>query len=61
MSGSDSEFSSSSMSDSDSDSDSRSVFIHVTMFSMIKSNTFDVLAFMQMRTVSKITTKFLTR
>ena len=56
------------MSDSDSDSDSSSVFrnliifvIHATMFSMKKINTFDVLAFMKMRTVRKITTKFLTR
>ena len=31
------------------------------MFSTKQINTFDVLTFIQMRTVSKITTKFLTR
>ena len=31
------------------------------MFSTKQINTFDVLTFMQVRTVSKITTKFLTR
>ena len=74
MSDSDSDFSFNSM--SDSDSDSSSVFINLvifvsihdlvkklfmSMFSTKKINTFDVLTFIQMRTVSKKTTKFLTR
>ena len=61
------------MSDFDSDSNSTSVFISLVIFFSIhdsiktlchnvtkKINTFDVLTFIQMRTVSKTTTKFLT-
>ena len=74
MSGSDSDFSSNSM--SDSDSNSSSVFVNLVIFVTIhdsvkklfisqchkkNQNTFDVLTFIQMRTVSKITTKFLAR
>ena len=73
MSGSDSDFSSNSM--SDSDSNSSSVFVNLVIFVTIhdsvkklfisqchkkNQNTFDVLTFIQMRTVSKIT-KFLAR
>ena len=73
MSGSDSDFSSNSM--SDSDSDSSSVFINLIIFVSIHDlvrklfmsqchkkqiNMFDVLTFIQMLAVSKITTKFLT-
>ena len=69
MSGSDSDFSSNSM--SDSDSNSSSVFVNLVIFVTIhdsvkklfisqchkkNQNTFDVLTFIQMRTVSKITT-----
>ena len=74
MSGSDSDFSSNSMSDSDSNSSSLFVnlVIFVTIHDSVKKlfisqchkknqNDFDVLTFIQMRTVSKITTKFLTR
>ena len=65
-----------SHSDFDSDSNSSSVFINLVIFVSIhdlvkklfmsqchkkKINTFDVLTFKQIRTVSKITTKFLTR
>ena len=76
MLGSYPEFSSNSISDFDSDSDSNSssMFISLVIFVSIhdsvknyschnvtnKINTFDVLTFMQMRTASKITTKFLT-
>ena len=76
MPGSGTDFSSNSISDSNSDSDSSSVFINLVIFVSIhdsvkklfmsqyfqqeKINTFDVLAFIQMRTISKITTKFLT-
>ena len=74
MSVSDSDFSSNSM--SDSDSDSSSVFINLIIFVSIHDlvrklfmsqchkkqiNMFDVLTFIQMLVVSKITTKFLTR
>ena len=74
MSGSDSDFSSNSI--SDSDSNSSSVFVNLVIFVTIhdsvkklfisqchkkNQNTFDVLTFIQMRTVSKITTKFLAR
>ena len=74
MSVSDSDFSSNSM--SDSDSDSSSVFINLVIFVSIHDlvrklfmsqchkkqiNMFDVLTFIQMLVVSKITTKFLTR
>ena len=76
MSVSDSDFSSNLMSDSDSDSDSSSVFINLVIFVIIHDlvrklfmsqchkkqiNMFDVLTFIQMLVVSKITTKFLTR
>ena len=76
MSVSDSDFSSNSMSDSDSDSDSSSVFINLVIFVSIHDlvrklfmsqchkkqiNMFDVLTFIQILVVSKITTKFLTR
>ena len=74
MSGSDSDFSSNSMSDSDSNSSSLFVnlVIFVTIHDSVKKlfisqchkknqNDFDVLTFIQMRTVSKINTKFLTR
>ena len=69
MSGSDSDFSSNSI--SDSDSNSSSVFVNLVIFVTIhdsvkklfisqchkkNQNTFDVLTFIQMRTVSKITT-----
>ena len=64
------------MSDSDSGSDYSSVFINLVIFVSIhdlvkklfmsqcfqqKNQYFDVLTFIQMRTVSKITAKFLTR
>ena len=76
MSGSDPDFSSNSMSDSDSNSNSSSVFLNLVIFVTIhdsvkklfisqchkkNQNDFDVLTFIQMRTVSKINTKFLTR